>query len=245
MVLAASSVLVRQIDQVRAAIGGDDEIGLRRDPCRARRCRPWDARCRRRRAFLSLGSNSGRSSALARSMRQKAHRQEVLRHVVVAELGRGAGLALLGDGREAVVGGDHDVGVGGEPELVQRLAELGEVVVGVLDAGHRGRAVDAGRDLVEAVALVMLGAVGIARPEHQHERLVARLEHRQHHLGGDVGEIGLLRDIGDRGARRLGIARLAVVAARRAWRAAGRPWSARPSSRPTAARRSCRRWHRR
>ena len=40
-----------------------------------------------------------------------------------------------------------------------------------------------GRDGVEAVAGVVLAAVGIARPEHQHERLVARLEHRQHDLG--------------------------------------------------------------
>ena len=45
--------------------------------------------------------------------------------------------------------------------------------------------------------VIVLAAVGIARPEHQHERLVARLEHRQHDLGGDVGDIGLLRDIGD------------------------------------------------
>ena len=67
---------------------------------------------------------------------------------------------------------------------------------------------------VEAVAVIVLAAVGIARPEHQHERLVARLEHRQHHLGGDVGEIGLLGDVGDRGARRRGVAGLAVVAAR-------------------------------
>ena len=82
-----------------------------------------------------------------------------------------------------------------ESEFVQRLAQPGEVVVGVLDAGHRGRAVDAGRDGVEAVAGIVLAAVGIARPEHQHERLVARLEHRQHDLGRDVGHLGLLRDI--------------------------------------------------
>ena len=34
-------------------------------------------------------------------------------------------------------------------------------------------------------------------------------------LAGDVGQIGLLRDVGDGGARRLGVAGLAVVAARR------------------------------
>ena len=58
----------------------------------------------------------------------------------------------------------------------------------------------------------MLAAVGIARPEHQHERLVARLEHRQDDLGGDVGHVGLLGDIGARRARRLGVAGLAVLA---------------------------------
>jgi hypothetical protein len=41
----------------------------------------------------------------------------------------------------------------------------------------------------------VLAAVGIARPEHQHERLVARLEHRQHDLAGDVGHVGLLRTL--------------------------------------------------
>ncbi len=81
---------------------------------------------------------------------------------------------------------------------------------------------------------IVLAAVGIARPEHQHERLVARLEHRQHDLGGDVGEIGLLRDIRHRGARRLGVAGLAVVAARRRRQRQDWPWSARPSSRPRA-----------
>ena len=80
-----------------------------------------------------------------------------------------------------------------------------------------------GVTLIEAVALIVLRAVRIARPEHQHERLVARLEHRQHDLGGDVGEIVLLRDIGDRGAGRLEVAGLAVVAARRRGAASGRP----------------------
>ena len=92
--------------------------------------------------------------------------------------------------------------VASEAELVERLAQLRQIVVGVLDGGERGRAVDAGRYGVEAVALIVLAAVRIARPEHQHERLVARLEHRQHHFGRDVGEIGLLRGVGDGGARR-------------------------------------------
>ena len=135
--------------------------------------------------------------------------------------------------------------VRGKSEFVERLAQLREVVVGVLDAGHRGRSIDAGRDGVEAVAGVVLAAVGIARPEHQHERLVARLEHRQHDLAGDIGQIGLLRDVCRGRAGRLGVAGLAVVAARRASPAGDWPWSTRPSFLRTAERRSCRRWNRR
>ena len=113
-----------------------------------------------------------------------------------------------------MVGGDHDVGGSGKAEIVERLSQLRQVVVGILDAGERSRAVDAGRQGVEAVARIVLGAIGIARPEHQHERFFALLEHRQHNLARGVGEIGLLRGIGHQGARRPGVAGLAVVAAR-------------------------------
>ena len=74
---------------------------------------------------------------------------------------------------------------------------------------------------VEAVALIVLAAVRIARPEHQHEWLVAILEHRQHDFRGHGREIVLLRDIGGERSRRCHVARLAVVAARRAPSAAG------------------------
>ncbi len=146
--------------------------------------------------------------------RKKAHRQEILRRVRVTCFRGGTGFALLGNRREAVVGRDHDVGGGGETEIVERFAQLRQIVVGILDGGERGRAVDAGRQGVEAVAGIVLGAVGIARPEHQHERFAARLEHRQHDLAGDVGEISLLVGIRNQRARRLGVAGLAVVAAR-------------------------------
>ncbi len=214
-------VLARQIDQVGAAIGGDDEIGPGRilaEHAVAGLGMPvaFDLR------ILVVGVEQRQVERFRKVERQEAHRQEILRRVVIADLDGGAGLALLGDGREAMIGRDDDVGRGGEPELVERLSELGEVGVGVLDARHRGRAIDARLDLVEAVAGIVLAAIRVARPEHQHERLVARLEHRQHHLGGDVREIGLLRDVGDRRARRLGIARLGIVAAwRRGKRKAG------------------------
>ena len=63
---------------------------------------------------------------------------------------------------------------------MQRRADARQVVIGIADRGQRGRAVDAGNQRVQAVALIVLGTVGIARPEHQDERLVALLEHRQH-----------------------------------------------------------------
>ena len=79
----------------------------------------------------------------------------------------------------------------------------------------RCRAVDAGNDLEQTVALIVLAAVGIARPVDHYERLVARLEHRQDHFGRDVGEIVLLRDVRDGRTRRLEITELRIVAARR------------------------------
>src|SRR6266481_160265 len=69
---------------------------------------------------------------------------------------------------------------------------------------------------VETVALGMLCAVGITRPVDQHERFVAGLENRQHDLGGDVNEVGLLLNIGDGGAGGLEIADLGIFALR--WR---------------------------
>ena len=100
------------------------------------------------------------------------------------------------------------------PRSSERFAQLRQIVIGVFDAGERSRSVDAGRHGIKAVAVVVLAAVGVARPEHQHERLVARLEHWQHDLAGDVGEVGLLRGIRHQGARRRGVAGLAIVAAR-------------------------------
>ena len=108
---------------------------------------------------------------------------------------------------------DHDIGRRRETEIVKRVTQLREIVVGVSDAGQRGGSIDARCDRVEAVAVVVLAAVRIARPKHQYERFVARLEHRQHDLGRDVGHVGLLRDIGHGGARRGRTANLAVVAA--------------------------------
>jgi hypothetical protein len=68
----------------------------------------------------------------------------------------------------------------------QGRTDAREIVVGIADRRKRGRSVDAGSEAVQAVALVMLGPVRIARPEHQHERLIAFLEHRQDGARGDA-----------------------------------------------------------
>ena len=113
-----------------------------------------------------------------------------------------------------MVGRNHDIGVIGEAELAQGVLQLFEIVVGVPDGGGGCRSVDAGDERIETVALIVLRAVGIARPEHQHKRLVARLEDRQHDLCRDIDEIVLLRQVRDSGSRRSGAARFSVVAAR-------------------------------
>src|SRR6516225_4173281 len=57
----------------------------------------------------------------------------------------------------------------------------------------------------------MLCAIWIARPEYQHEGCPALLEERQDGLGGRLDEIVLLDRVGDERARRLEIARPAVL----------------------------------
>ncbi len=110
-----------------------------------------------------------------------------------------------------MVGGDDDVGGRLEPQPLQRDAQPAEVVVGVPDRGERGRTVDAGLQRVRAVALVVLGAVRVARPEHQHEGPVGRLEAREEHVCGDVGEPVLLLHIGDVDAAEVGAGVQAAV----------------------------------
>ena len=65
-----------------------------------------------------------------------------------------------------------------DPELVREAAadHPGKIVVGILDRCQRGRAVDARSELIEAVALIVLRPVGIARPEHQYKRLLRALK---------------------------------------------------------------------
>ena len=114
-----------------------------------------------------------------------------------------------------MVGRGDDIGRIEEAEIAQRRADARQIVVGIADRGERGRAVDAGNQRVQAVALIVLGAVGIARPEHQDERLVALLEQRQHGPRRHRGKIILLHHIGGERAGRGHVAGGAVGAARR------------------------------
>src|SRR4029078_4623674 len=79
-----------------------------------------------------------------------------------------------------------------KPKLVKALPNSGKVCISITDCRHRGRPIDAGLELPEAVALILLGALGIACPEDNDERLAVGLEFRQHDLRQSVGEECLL-----------------------------------------------------
>src|SRR4029079_180610 len=77
---------------------------------------------------------------------------------------------------------------------------------------HRSRPIYPGLDLHEAVALIVLSTVGIARPEDNEKGLSILLEFREHDLGQSLGKEFLLLDIGNFRSWLVRIARLAVVA---------------------------------
>ena len=133
--------------------------------------------------------------------REEARRQQPRRHVWIALRRRPAGRAFLGNGREAMVRGQDHIRVGVEPLGLQRVEQGGEIIVGVADRRERGRAIDAGNEAQQAVALIMLRAIGVARPIDENEGLVALLEQWQRRLGRDFDEIILLLDIGGQGPR--------------------------------------------
>ena len=127
----------------------------------------------------------------------EARRQQIGGHVLVG-LRRGpTRRALLRYRREAVVGRKDHVGVAIEAQLPKRIQQPRKVIVRVPDRGKRGRAVDARDKPSEAVALIVLRAVGIARPEYDDKRLLPFLEQRQHRLRCDVREEVLLLHVGD------------------------------------------------
>src|SRR6516162_9464197 len=113
-----------------------------------------------------------------------------------------------------MVGCYEYVGRVGKAEIGKSLPNATKVLVGVLDRGERCGPIDSGSQLVEAVALIVLRSIRVARPKDEDERTVARFEERQHDLGGDIGEVVLLRGIGYLGPGGGCGAGLAVIAAR-------------------------------
>ncbi len=109
-----------------------------------------------------------------------------------------------------MVGGHHNVGGLIQAQAIERGSEPGQIARRIADSRQTRRAVDAGAQLIEAIALVMLGAIRIARPEHQNKRLIRRLEAREDHIRGDPSEPVLLIDIGHMHARHIVGARIAV-----------------------------------
>ena len=124
-----------------------------------------------------------------------------------------------------MVGGDEEIRVVAHLGIcVEVVEDLLQISIGVLNGGLRRRAVDAGRELIQAVALRVLRVIGIARPVHEHERLCALRKRGQYRLGRRVGEPLLMLDIrGTRARRRVRPGGLIVAAAAPA---AGRPLSA-------------------
>ena len=101
--------------------------------------------------------------------------------------------------REAVIGGHEQIGRRGERGVaLQRRQDLAQSVIGVMNRGLRRRAIDARGEVVQAVALIVLGGVRIARPEHQHERLSALFEFGEDHPGDGDGQELLLPNLASR-----------------------------------------------
>src|ERR1700730_11221983 len=97
---------------------------------------------------------------------EKSARQVPGRRVGMAGLGGGAADALLRDGGKAMVRRNDDIGAFAETKFGKRGADAPEVIVGIADGGQGSLAIDAGRERQEAITLIVLGAVRIARPEH-------------------------------------------------------------------------------
>src|SRR2546425_12344144 len=105
--------------------------------------------------------------------------------------GRARG-ALLRDGCKSMVGSDDDVRRFGKPEFGKRGTEPAKIVIGVANCRKGSRAIDSGLECQEAVALVVLRAVRIARPEHQKKGLAPCGEQRQHRARRNRSKIVLL-----------------------------------------------------
>src|SRR5579871_2803 len=110
---------------------------------------------------------------------------------------------MFADGGKAMVGSHDDVRVLSQSLVaVDEIQNLLQVVVGILDGSLGCGAVDARCKLVQAVTLIVLRAIGIARPENHDEGLAGGFERRQDSLRHGIGKKLLLSDVGLQCSRR-------------------------------------------
>ena len=95
-----------------------------------------------------------------------------------------------------MVGHHDDVSIGVKIIGFQVIHDLPEVIIGIANGGARRGTIDAGKQLVRAITLVVLRAVRIARPVEDKKRFQLFLERRQDSLRHHVGEILLLGQVG-------------------------------------------------
>jgi protein-S-isoprenylcysteine O-methyltransferase Ste14 len=84
----------------------------------------------------------------------EADRQKTLANVCIGVRGGPAPGARFRDCREPVVGRYDNIGRFGQSEFLNLRAQPAEVVVRVADRGERGRPIDAGNELAQAVILI-------------------------------------------------------------------------------------------
>ncbi len=229
-------VTVGHVDEIRPTVRRDDHLALVRaldDAARPQEAVPlrWvflGANRRVARLAVEADRHPIWIAQLQPQVLGDVDRHEARRQVTGANVGRAplCRRALRGvslgvdvsptDRRKPVVRGHDDIGRRGERGVaLHRREDTAEGIVGVVDRAARRRPVDAGGEVPQAVALVVLRGVRISRPEHQHERFSPLLELGEDHLGDGVGQELLLPNVGHPRPRRLAAARIAIVLRRR------------------------------
>src|SRR5258708_17863283 len=102
---------------------------------------------------------------------------------------------MLGDRRKAVIGGYKNVRVLTQVYRLQIFQNLAQIVISIPHRVARRRTIDSRLEAVEAVALVLLGSVRIAWPEHFNEGLLSLNSSRQNGFVETIDEILRLHEI--------------------------------------------------
>src|SRR5947209_14478296 len=93
------------------------------------------------------------------------------------------------DRGKAMVGHYKHIGIAIEPLESQEVQNLSQIVIGITYSGVRRRSIDARKQMVNAVTLIMLRTIRITRPVDQQKRLCFTLCRSQRRLRGDVCKI--------------------------------------------------------